>query len=442
LVSLFNNFAGGPNGGSLRLFISLGDRGVLAERIFSRFALPRERAWRPQRLAWTALSAAWDEGSTATLRFEHAAAASAGLHRHWSLGGTYAGYVRALAAASPGLLPAIVRRFQRTMGERFGSSGRTDGWWPVAADGSRVEAPRTVANTEVLGCAGREKSGPQVSVAALWHLTLGVPWDYRVGAGIESERALVDDMLAALPARSLFIADAGFASYALCRRLQEAGHGFLLRIGRNVRLLKKLGYARREGADTVYLWPDRERLQGREPLVLRLVVRRRGKRAMYLLTNLNARQLSPARADHWYRRRWGVETFFRTYKQTLQRRKLLSRTPEHALVECRWTVAAVWLLGLVCLARKPAAEQTDWSPAQARDAVRRALRPAPSRRPAFQAALRRARPDRYVRRRPKRSRDYPRKKRESPPRKPKIKTPTRTQINTAKRLRVTIQPTT
>ena len=401
--------------------------------------MPRERPWRPQRLAWTALSAAWDEGSTATTRFEHGAAAAAGLHRHWSLGGTYAGYARALAAASPALLPEIVRRLQRTMLERFVMPGRIDGWWPVAVDGSRVEAPRTEANAELLGCAGRAKSGPQVSVAALWQLALGVPWDYRVGAGVESERTLVNDMLGDLPARSLFIADAGFASYALCRRLHEAGHGFLLRIGRNVRLLKRLGHARREGADTVYLWPDRERLEGRAPLTLRLVVRRRGKQAMYLLTNLTARQLSARRADELYARRWGVETFFRAYKQTLGRRKLLSRTPANALVECRWTVAAVWLLGLVCLARRPLVDRTHWSPARARDAVRRALRRSVRSRPSFQAAIRKARLDRYVRRGPKRSRDYPRKKRESPPRKPRIKTANPTQVNAAKRLRVTIQ---
>ena len=417
----------------------MGDRGVLAERIFSQFALSRERQWRPQRLAWTALSAAWDEGSTAAIRFEHAAAAAEGLHRHWSLGGTYAGYARALAAASPALLPQIVRRLQRTMQKRFDSSGRIDGWWPVAVDGSRVEAPRTEANTERLGCAGREKSGPQVSVAAFWQLALGVAWDYRVGAGVESERTLVNEMLGALPAHSLFVADAGFASYDLCRRLAAAGHGFLLRIGRNVRLLKQLGYARREGADTVYLWPDRARLADREPLALRLVVRKRGKQAMYLLTNLNARQLSAARADELYRRRWGVETFFRTYKQTLQRRKLLSRTAQNALVECRWTVAAVWLLGLVCLARRPLVERTPWSPAQARDAVRRALRPGVRKRPSFQAAIRKARLDHYVRRSPKRARDYPRKKRESPPRKPRIKTADQTQINTAQRLRSTNQ---
>jgi hypothetical protein len=374
------------------------------------------------------------------MRFEHAAAAAEGLHRHWSLGETYAGYARALAAASPALLPAIVRRLQRTMCERFDSGGRIDGWWPVAVDGSRVEAPRTEANAERLGCAGREKSGPQVSVAAFWQLALGVPWDYRVGAGVESERTLVGDMLGALPARSLFVADAGFASYDLCRRLSAAGHGFLLRIGRNVRLLRKLGYARREGAETVYLWPDRKRREGRPPLALRLVVRKRGRQAMYLLTNLTARQLGAAQADELYRRRWGVETFFRTYKQTLQRRKLLSRTPENALVECRWTVAALWLLGLVCLARRPPGDPADWSPAQARDAVRRALRPAARRRPTFQTAIRRARRDRYVRRRPKRSRDYPRKKRESPPRKPRIKTATRTQIHQAKRLRTINSP--
>ena len=66
------------------------------------------------------------------------------------------------------------------------------------------------------------------------------------------------------------MADAGFASYAFCRKLILAKHAFLLRVGGNLRLLTELGYYAEEKDGWVYLWPKTHR-HG-EPLVLRLIV--------------------------------------------------------------------------------------------------------------------------------------------------------------------------
>jgi len=49
----------------------------------------------------------------------------------------------------------------------------------------------------------------------------------------------------------------------------DAGHQLLVRVGSNVKLLKKLGYAR-ERNGLVYLWPDRAAKKRLPPLVLRL----------------------------------------------------------------------------------------------------------------------------------------------------------------------------
>ena len=43
--------------------------------------------------------------------------------------------------------------------------------------------------------------------------------------------------------------------------------------------------------------------------------------------------------------RWGVEVFYRATKQTLRRRRMLSRTPEAARCEWTWALLGVWLLG-------------------------------------------------------------------------------------------------
>src|SRR5262249_20923576 len=146
-------------------------------------------------------------------------------------------------------------------------------------------------NEEELGCAGRKRTAPQLFVTTLWHAGLGLPWDYRLGTGKASERRHLEDMLAELPPRSLLLADAGFIGYELCQRIMAAEQKFVLRVGKNVTLLTQLGYYEREDAQTVYLWPEKQRHCC--PLVLRLIVCGGGKDQVYLVTNvLDQDQLS------------------------------------------------------------------------------------------------------------------------------------------------------
>jgi len=383
---------------------------------------------------------AWDDGQTAGARFEHATEAAARLHPHWSLGAAYGGFTKALSQWSPQLAPAIAQRLRQQMLERYGDRGRWQGWWLVAADGSRVEAPRSVDNQALLGCAGRDKTGPQVFATVVWQLRLGMPWSYRVGPGTDSERCHLHEMLDDLAERSLVVADAGFISYALCQRLMTGGHAFLLRVGGNVTLLEQLGYAQCE-RNRVYLWPQKQQQHQQPPLVLRLIRLVRGSQAVYLVTNLDESQLSDEEAGWLYEQRWGIEVFYRSYKQTLERHTLLSRTAVNCLLECEWTLLALWLLALVTVRRliPLGIEPRRWSPARARDAVRAAMRGNRYRRRApLPQRLALAVRDNYQRQRPKHSRDYPRKKRERPPGPPKIKPATPKEIFKAQRLRKTL----
>jgi hypothetical protein len=311
------------------------------------------------------------------------------------------------------------------------------GWRAFAVDGSRVEAPLTRANEDGLGCAGREKSGPQVFVTTLWHMGLGLPWDFRVGPGTDSERRHLEQMLGDLPQDSLIVADAGFVGYELCQRLLAAGQSFLLRVGGNVRLLTDLGWEHEERDELVYLWPLAHR--DLPPLVLRLIVLRRGNQEIYLLTNvLDPKQLSEEDAGVLYEMRWGIEVFYRSYKQTLSRRRLLSRTPATCLAESSWTMLGLWMLGLLtvtCIVAKKQ-DPLSWSVALARNVVRRAMRG--GRRGSegrFFRDLAGAVKDEYVRRGRKAARDYPRKKREQPPGPPKIQPASAQEVQTAKQLR-------
>ncbi len=69
---------------------------------------------------------------------------------------------------------------------------------------------------------------------------------------------------------------------------------------------------------------------------------------MHLLSSVLERsRLSDRTAMELYRRRWGLELYYRTLKQTLNRRKLLSGCPAHAQVEVDWNLVGLWVLGLM-----------------------------------------------------------------------------------------------
>ena len=424
---------------ALSLSIAVGRRhpNLPAQQLFSHLPVRGNTDWTPQRLTWVGAFMGWDEGQTLATRWDHACDVAHQIHPHWKLGTSYAGFVQALVRQTPTLVEAVTRRFQRQMEACAETAGNRGRWRAFAVDGTRIEAPHTQANETDLGCAGKDKTAPQVFLTVLWHMGLGLPWDYRVGPGTASERTHMKQMVAALPPGSLLVADAGFVSYGLCLRLLQQDRNFLLRVGGNITLLTDLGYYHEERDGLVYLWPHKHR-RGR-PLVLRLIVLRHGKQDVYLLTNvLVPRHLSDAEAAELFGMRWGEEVFFRSYKQTLQRRRLLSRTAATCLAEAQWTLLSLWLLGLMTVSRLRSAglDPRAVSVAKARDAVRSALRDKrPRRGPRdLETAWRASTKDGYQRMGSKAARNYPRKKREKPPGPPRIQSATAAEVQKARKL--------
>jgi hypothetical protein len=119
---------------------------------------------------------------------------------------------------------------------------------------------------------------------------------------------------------------------------------------------------------------------------------------------------------------------------------MLSRTPATCLEEFRWTMVAQWLMGLMSAEKITAAgnDPLAWSVAKSRNCLRRALRGAlcgERPRVAFCEQLAFAVKDHYVRKGPKKARNWPHKKNEGPPRPPKIRPATAEEIERAQRLR-------
>lgn len=393
-------------------------------QFFSRWPVTAGSKWSPQRVFWLAILMIWSAEQTLQARFEETRDVVRRLFPKWTLGKSYTGWYEAQWKWLTPLQPALSKRLRQQMQTMAGRHWQREGWCAFAVDGSRVECPRTEANECALKCAGRNKTGPQLFVTTLLHMGTGLPWDFRIGPGTASERRHLEDMLPDLPRRSLVVADAGFTGYDFYRRVLAAEQSFLLRVGANVHLLRKLGYIKREGRDIVYLWPERNWQE--PPVVLRLIERCDGKKKMFLVTNvLDQQSLSEQSAAVFYEMRWGVEVFYRSLKQTLNKRKMLSHSPAAAQCELTWAMFGMWLLGWISVAGMLArgVDPLSWSAALARNRVRRSMRSALTGRRQDRGLahdLARTMKDTYHRPNSKKARDWPHKKKEKPPGNPII----------------------
>jgi hypothetical protein len=273
--------------------------------------------------------------------------------------------LRAVAAA-------VRRRLARIFAERF----RADGWIPLGCDGSRLACPRSAELEQRLGARAKKRRGrkkqagptdpagpgpgraegpkkpkaapdaPQVWVTAVVHLGLGVLWSWRLGKGTASARVHLRQLVATLPRGALLVADAGYVGYAVLAALQTAGLSFLIRLTSRAPVYAPdkpalKGY--REGL--VYYWPQEVQRQGLPPIPVRLL-RIHGDRAdVWLITNvLEGGRLPRKAAGKFYRWRWRHEGLFRTYKRTLGKVKLMSRTVAQVHREAEGSLLAAQLL--------------------------------------------------------------------------------------------------
>jgi len=344
----------------------------------------------------------------------------------------------ALVAHNVALVRVAVARLRRRLLELADRHRTRQGFFAVAVDGTKIDAPRTKSNEAGLGIAGKAGTHPQMLLTTLWHMGTGLPWAWRVGRADASERDHLRSMLPELPAGALVVADALFIGFDLLSRMDRRGLRFLVRVGANVRLLRRLGCVQ-ENRDTVYLWPNAAQRR-QPPLVLRLIRLRTERGAdVYLLTNvLDQTEFSEADATVLYRLRWGVEVFYRSLKQTLERRKMRSASAARALIELHWTMVGLMLLGLmgvrhlIQVGRDPLA----LSVACALRAVRRSAAATTGRvgRLALRTALGQAVKDAYERMHTKGSRCWPHKKKNRTCGSPQVVAATRTQRQAAEAL--------
>jgi len=371
---------------------------------------------------------------------------------------TYQGLLKALVTWTKDILPPMLEQLHLLMERHAGKHWRVGLWLPLAVDGSRVSTPRTQGNEAAFAAPNFDKSAsakhrrkkrraqgirrksrkkaqpvkPQIWLTLLWHMGLHMPWSWKLGPSYSSEREHFRSMLAdqKFPENTLFCGDAGFVGYELWKGIIDAGQSFLVRVGSNVRLLKKLGYVR-EGDGVVCCWPDHAARAKQPPLVLRLFCLQVGRRQMWLVTNvLDDKKLSGREATRLYKLRWGVELQFRAVKQTFGRAKLRSRNPDRALVELEWSLFGLALIQLFAIKEQIAIGDVPelCSVSLAIGVIRGMLqRWSEEADESFAKKLQRARKDTYTRQRPKAARYRPDSKDKPAAGKPKILNATKKQ---------------
>jgi hypothetical protein len=222
----------------------------------------------------------WAWGDEKTLQGRFTAARKIALRMgagHKAVATSYQAFTKMLRRWSVTLVALVQQRWREAVRDRLADRFTVAGFIPFGGDGSKFG----LARTQSLECAfaplkarqraktkrGRQQAArkarqhrrrskqqraasarakkaasPQLAVTVLWHLLCGLPWSWRLGPSGTSEREQLRQMLVELPTGALVVADAGFYGYEMWQALLTADHAFVMRVGSNVHLLRRLGY--------------------------------------------------------------------------------------------------------------------------------------------------------------------------------------------------------
>jgi hypothetical protein len=433
---------------------------LLAGISWKPITLRQDCSWTPVLLVRAALLWAWSDELTLEERFSTSRRLVAHLApRHGDLAGSSQAFMKLLRRWTASLVCLVVLALRKRVRKALSAQWECSGFAVFGVDGSRVELPRTKSH-EAAYSASPKRSGkkkrnrrkqpgssaatkkanvPQMWLTTLIHVGTGLPWDWRTGPSDSSEREHALDMLQSIPEKGLLTGDAGFVGYDFARAVLDSGRHLLIRVGANVKLLRKLAYVR-ESEGTVYVWPEKAAKNLQSPLVFRLVIAQGPKHPIYMITSVrDPKTLSDRDVRELYRRRWGIELFYRHLKHTFQKRRLKSLTSENAAVELEWSLVGLWGLGLSAAVEiaKSKVPLSRISMAGVLKAFRRLMRDylhSAVRGQTLCVLLQRALVDTYVRKN-KSSRDYPRKKKHERTGSPTIANATAQQIKQAQMLK-------
>jgi len=339
--------------------------------------------------------------------------------------------MRQFRASSAGVL--------REIHARLGPRRLVDGFEPMGCDGSRIECPRTPELEARLGDAGKAASSPTVWLTAFVHLPTGLLWSWRLGPGTAAEQVHLRALLGTLSPEALIICDAAYMGYDLVRAIVGSHRSFLFRMSSKVDLYTIEEAALKDWSEgPVLYWPKYVQKAGGAPIRCRLIrvpakgkarAKDKVKRDVWLLTDvLDPARMSVASAARFYRWRWRNEGLFRSYKRTINKLKLSSRTLPLVHREAELSLLATQvLLAHAHLALRPVTKATPGEPVISPRQVLIEIRSeidatANRRRKRYRERLAGCRADGRKQTTPKATREWPRRKPHKPPKPPVLHT--------------------
>lgn len=358
------------------------------EELFTKTSFHGNIKWKPEQLAQQAFIWALEDTRNVTNAFTMALEQCIDLKLS-KVAKNYTSFIDALVRYRKIFTGVLTQQFQVLAEEVGGRFWRNDDWVLMGFDGSRGTTARTVSNEKEF-CATHYGEGktakyrkkqtkgmrrrknekatpqppaPQVWITMMWHMSLRLPWTWRLGPSNSSERGHVMEILEQeeFPEKTLFCGDAGFVGYDFWKSIVDTGQDFLVRVGGNVSLLSETADIKRLGGGIVLCWPKGKMASGAEPLRLRLVKVKVGKTTMWILTSVIERtRLPKKKIVKYYKMRWGVEVEFRGLKQTIDKRKLRCRNSKRVYAELDWAIRAMGYSELLALAEQISDDQLNY----------------------------------------------------------------------------------
>jgi hypothetical protein len=408
----------------------------------ARQAIPKGRRkprWDLQPLVLVLLAMTWTAGDSEFERFEAARGFYVMSYESRKRPGkTLEGFQKALSRIPVRQLWALAEGVRHEILRRYSERLMIDGYLPFGCDGSRVECPRAAELEARLGKGSKDTSAPTAWVTAFVHLGLGLLWSWRIGKGTADERLHLRQMLSLLPPQALVVADAAYLGFELARAILDHNQSYLLRLSSKNRLYTVDDIPLDDWQEGhVYYWPETVQKENLPPLLCRLIrVKATGqtKNDVWLLTNiLDPQKLSAKTAAKFYRWRWRNEGLFRTYKRTLKKFKLASRSVKLIHRELEGSLLALQiLLAHADLALRPqdATGELAISPRKVLIQIRKEINHGSARyrrTPAYARRLDKCRAETRCQTSPKASREWPRRKTHKAPAPPKFLTMTNDQ---------------
>lgn len=367
----------------------------------ARQAVPRRvpaPRWDLQPLLLIALAMTWASGDSQQERFEAARGFYVVAYKaRRRPGKTLQGFQKALRRIPMRQLRAFSTGVRTQIRRRYGARLLVDGFEPMGCDGSRLECPRSEELETRFRPASKDDCAPTVWLTAFVHLGTGLLWSWQLGPGTADERLHLRQLLGTLSPTALIVADAAYMGYALAWAIVHSRRSFLLRLSSKNDLYTTEKAALETWCEgLVYYWPKTMRQKGKPPLACRLIrIAAKGqiKHDVWLLTDvLDPARLSVQSAGRFYRWRWRNEGIFRTYKRTISKMKLSSRTVRLVHREAEVSLLALQLLlahaDLALRATKATPGEVVVSPRKVLLAIRAELKGADHRQqPCYRARL-------------------------------------------------------